>query len=94
MRSIKKRLVVKNDGFAKSKKPANERIDLVINRYLEKMSNKGWIPSSRISAGNAFFVYECYVRMVKPSTEKDIQYYEKNAIDDVFVKENGVWKTS
>ena len=92
MRSIKKRLTVKNDGFAKTSKSADCRMNNVVNRYLKKMSMKGWIPLY-VSAGNAFFVYESYIRMVSPSAE-EIEQYEKNAVSEGFIKENGAWKIS
>ena len=71
MRTIKKRLCVINDGFCKSSKLASERIIKVVDRYVFKMSKKGWIPYCRTSSGNAFFNYEAYVRLCKPTTSEE-----------------------
>jgi hypothetical protein len=65
MRSITKRLTVINDGFAKSKISADERIQKVISRYLLKMAKKGWKQSGPVLCGNAFKYYEAYVHLYK-----------------------------
>lgn len=74
MRYIKKRLTVKNDGFCRSKKPADERIMAVVERYVAKMAKKGWVPYLDICGGNAFFCYEAYVRMAKPKNQEGLIY--------------------
>ena len=71
MKYLRKRLGVVNDGFCKSKVPANVRIHAVINRYVAKMSEKGWIPYVAPSSGNAFAQYEAYVHLCKPVNKSE-----------------------
>ena len=66
MRYLRKRLTVKNDGFCESKIPAVDRIEIVIGRYIQKMSRKGWVIHLPTSAGNSFAEYEAYVWLCKP----------------------------
>jgi hypothetical protein len=86
MKSIRKRLTVKNDGFCNSNKPANERIDPVINRYAVKMQEKGWIPYCAVSAGNAFANYEAYVRLCKTNDPEEKKEMESRAIEQGWIK--------
>lgn len=91
MRSLRKRVVVINDGFAKSKISARQRINIVVNRYLEKMSKKGWIPT-RVSTGDNFAEFEAYISMAKPDDEKEKEYLIKDGVDGFNVDDAGIWK--
>lgn len=92
MRQIKKRLTVVNDGFTKREcAPANKRIDAVINRYVAKMSKNGWVPFVTPSTGNSFAEYEAYVRMVKPTNDKEIKSAMEEAIECGWELNQGVW---
>lgn len=92
MRYTKKRLTVINDGFCNCKKPASERIDAVINRYVKKMDQRGWIPYCAPTAGNAFTVYEAYVRLCKPLNDDEKKEMESRALESFWTKkENEVF---
>ena len=89
MKSLIKRLVVKNDGFCNCKKPANERIDSIINRYAVKMQEKGWIPYCWVSSGNSFAFYEAYVRLCKPSNDLERKEMVERAMDQGWTEKDG-----
>jgi hypothetical protein len=61
MRYLKKRLTIVN------KEKNRERMAVVINRYVKKMAEKGWVPRLGVSSGNSFFYWEAYVWMCKPN---------------------------
>ena len=87
MRYLRKRLTVINDGFCKSEIPANKRIDKVIDRYVTKMSKKGWIPHVGVSCGNDFAQYEAYVRMCFPKNKSERELAHSAATDWKFNNE-------
>jgi len=64
MRTICKRLTVANDGFCNFKLSARDRVELKINKYINKMKEKGWKFES-VCGGNAFCRYEMYVTLSK-----------------------------
>ena len=85
MRYLKKRLTVVN------KENNQERMAIVINRYVEKMSKKGWIPLVGISAGNSYFYWEAYVRMCLPKNAEEREKAVKDAFENGWQCKNGVW---
>jgi hypothetical protein len=91
MKHLKKRITVINDGFAKTKKSAVERIGIARNRYYKKMSEKGWIPSLRPCSGNSFYHYETYVYLCKPKNNEERDLAIKDACELDFRCKNGVW---
>ena len=89
MRTITRRLTVKNDGFCRSNKPANERINDVAMRYVNKMYKNGWIPTF-VSAGNAFFYYEMIIAMNMPKNEDERTCLIEKAADCNWTFNEGV----
>ena len=88
--TLRKRLAVKNDGFCNCKKSAKYRIDVVINRYLAKMSKKGWYPTSSPAAGNCFAFYEAIIYMQKPDSQSVVGA-RKLALEQGFLEKDGVF---
>jgi len=87
MKSLKKRITVKNDGFCNCKTEATYRILKAALRYINKMP--GWFPTF-YSEGNSFSKYECYVHMIKPKNEVEQKEAIEKTIEQGWQFEKGV----
>ncbi|MDX8400926.1 MAG: hypothetical protein R8K20_11875 [Gallionellaceae bacterium] len=86
MREIRKRLTCANRH---DQEKNNIAIHNVLETYVSKMEQKGWIFVDRwagISSGNSFFQYELYVSLSKPSSPKDFNAIAKSELSTVLDK--------
>lgn len=79
MRTLRKRFTCTNRNDVTKNEIAIKKVS---DRYIEKMTAKGWFlfkDLADVRTGNAMFKYEMYISIYKPNfnSKKDLKFIEK-----------------